>query len=369
MKVNIFLDRLNKGLSLVSRVVSTKNQLPVLGNVLISAEKEGLFLSTTNLETAIITRVNASIETEGKTTVPFKQLYETTSLIREEKVELSLEENNFKIKGTKTKSTLSTTPTAEFPPINKSSKTPTLIIDKKSFSEAVGQVVIATSQDESRPLLGGVRFEKTEKGIEIAATDGYRLSVKELTAEKNDMKKNLIFPVKTLIEVVRIASEAEEKVIKVVIDEEKNQANFIFEEAEIISRLLEGEFPNFKKIIPNSYTTKVIFDKEELLNSVKLASVFARESSNIVKIKTDDKKAQLSANAPQVGENSASLEIEKEGEEIEVAFNYRFLSEYLNIVQGERVVFETNGALNPGVFKIEKEDRFLHIIMPVRVQS
>lgn len=369
MQVTVFTDRLNKALSLVARIVSSKSQLPVLSNVLLTAEKGLLSLSTTNLETAITTKIAAVVEKTGKTTVPVKQLAELTSLLKEEKVNLSLENNNLVIEGKKTRNSLNTTPASEFPPIVIKEGQPNLIIKEKNLREAIEQISIATSQDESRPLLGGARITQKGGKIEVAATDGYRLSVKEVTSEKQEIEKNLIMPIRTLLEVIRVAGEQKAKEAKILILGEQNQAVFIFEETEIISRLIEGEFPNFQRIIPSSFTTRVIIDKEELLNSVKMAAIFARESANIVKFSIKNKTLTLSANAPQVGENKAVLEIEKEGEDIEVAFNYRFLLEFLNIVTEERIVFETNGSLNPGVFKLEKDPSLLHIIMPVRVQS
>lgn len=369
MQVIVFTDRLNRALSLVSRIVSSKGQLPILGNVLLSAEKGILSLSTTNLETAITTKVSAVVENEGKITVPVKQLTELTSLIKEEKISLLIKNNNLIIEGKKVKNSLNTTPASEFPPVLIKEGQPNIVIKEKEFIKSVEQISIATSQDESRPLLGGAKINKKGERIEIAATDGYRLSIKEVKAEKQEIEKDLIIPIRTLLEVVRIVSEQKAKEVNILILREQNQAVFIFENTEIISRLIDGEFPNFQKIVPNSFTTRIIIDKEELLNSVKMSAVFARESANIVKLSIKNKTLTLSANAPSVGENAANLEIEHEGDDVDVAFNYRFLLEFLNVTSEERVVFETSGALNPGVFKPEKDTSFLHIIMPVRVQS
>ncbi len=368
MQVTIFNDRLNKALSLVSRIVSSRGQLPILSNVLLNAEEGNLFLTTTNLEIAITTKITAFIQKIGKTTVPVKQFYELTSLIKEEKIELLKEGNNFIIKGKKTKNTLNTTEVSEFPQVLKKEGLPDLIIKEKEFSRAINQIAIATSQDESRPILGGVLLTKKEKGIEIAATDGYRLSTGEISSEKNEMEKTYIFPIRTLLEVMKIAKEEKSKEIRILIIKDQNQVVFLFEDNEIVSRIIDGEFPDFQKIVPVSFTTQAIIDKEELINSVKLAAVFARESANIIKFKIKAKELTLSANAPSVGENSTSLEIDCQGDDLEIAFNYRFLLDFLQVCEGERVVFETNGALNPGVFKTEKPG-FIHIIMPVRIQA
>lgn len=369
MQVTVFIDRLTRALSLVSRIVSTRNQLPILGNILLSAEEGNLFLTTTNLETAITTKITAVCQKNGKITVPAKQINEIISLIKEEKVELFIDKNNLIIKGKKTKNSLNTAPASEFPPIEKNNDKPTIILKEKEFAKAINQAAIATSQDESRPILGGVRIVKKEKKLEIAATDGYRLTVKEILAEKAEIEKSYIFPIKTLLEVIRISQEEESKEIRIVIRKDQNQAVFLFDQTEVVTRLVDGEFPNFQKIIPSSFTTRTVIDKEELLNAVKISAVFARESANIIKLNIEGKTLTISANAPSVGENSNTLEVETEGENIEVAFNYRFLLDFLMTIDSERIIFETNGALNPGVFKSEKDNNFLHIIMPVRVQN
>lgn len=369
MKVIVFIDRLNKALSLVSRIVSSRSQLPILNNVLISARKGGLFLTTTNLETAITTKITAVVEKEGEITVPVKQIAELVSLTKEEKITMELSGNNLVLKGQRSRNSLNTTPATDFPPIIKKEGEANLIIESEQFKKAINQIAIATSQDESRPILGGAKITKKEKALEIATTDGYRLSIKESQTEKIDIEKAYIFPVRTLLEVIRIAQEQKAEQIKALILGDKNQTVFLFENTEIVTRLIDGEFPNFQKIVPSSFTTQAIIDREELLNSVKIAAIFARESANIIKIKIAGKNLTLSANAPQVGENSAALDVESKGEEVEVAFNFRFLIDFLNVVEEERIIFETNGALSPGVFKAEKDQSFFHIIMPVRVQT
>lgn len=365
----VFIDKLNKALSLVGRIVSLKNQLPVLGNVLISAEKGEISLTTTNLETAITTKVPAVVEKEGKITVPVKQLIEIISLLKEEQVKISQEGNNLKIESKKSKNLLTTTPAEEFPPIHTKEGKENLRFDYKEFKKAIEQITIATSQDENRPVLGGVKLGKKDNIIEMATTDGYRLSVKEIKAEENSLEKSYIFPVRTLNEVARIATEQKAGVIKLLVLEDKKQAVFFFENTQVTSRLIEGEFPNFQKIVPASFVSRVVVDREEFLNAIKLTGIYARESANIVKIKIKEKSLTLSANAPQVGENEISLDIEREGEQIEVAFNYRFLLDLLSVIEDERIVFETAGPLNPGTFKIEKDPSFIHIIMPVRTQN
>lgn len=369
MKAIIFTDRLEKGLSQVVRIVSSKNQLPILGNVFISFEGGNLVLITTNLETAISTKVTAVIEKEGKTTVPAKQLFELISLIKDEKITISVTAGSFIIEGKKSVNKLATASATDFPPITLEAQKPNIIIAEKELTETITQLSIATSQDENRPQLGGIRMGKIDNVIEVAATDGYRLSVKRIKTEVSDFEKPFILPVKTLHEVVRIATEEKAKLVEARIIEESNQAIFTLETATIMTRLINSDFPPYQKIIPSKFTNRLVFDKEEMLNSVKIASIFARESANIIKLKSDKNSIIVSANAPSVGENRETIDAQIEGEGVEIAFNYRFLMDMLSVIQTERVVLETTGSLDPGVFKNDSSTDFLHIIMPVRVQT
>ena len=369
MKAVIFTDRLVKRLSQVTRIVSTKNQLPILGNVLVSFEEGNITLTTTNLETAISTKITAVIEKEGKTTVPAKQLYELISLLKDEKLTLSVYGASLIIEGKKGTNKLATTPHTDFPPLKVKKEKPNMVLKEKDLRKTIEELSIATSQDENRPQLGGVRFSKIDKETEIAATDGYRLSVVRVKGEVIGITKPVVFPIKTLHEVIRIAAEEKAKTIEARVIEETNQAVFTFENVTVVSRLIGTDFPPYQKIIPDTFKTRIVVDKEELLNSVKIASIFARESANIVKIKSEKTTIVVSANAPSVGENTQSLDVEIEGEGTEIAFNYRFLLDMLSVINTERVVLETTGTLDPGVFKPEGEEGFLHVIMPVRVRG
>ncbi len=368
MKADILTENLKIGLSTVSKIVSHKNQLPILGNVLLEFKSAGLTITTTNLEISIKTQIKAVVEKEGKTTVPLKIFYDLISLVKEEKLKLILEKNNLIIVGKKTNHTLTTTAPDEFPQITKKEKTEILNIPQKTLTKILSQIVIATTQDETRPLLGGVLIAKNDSLLEFASTDGYRLSIKTYKTE-SQINEPLVVPVKTLIEVERIAKEQKASTVTINLYQENKLIEFIFQDTEIVSRLIEGDFPKIKKIIPPSFTTRIVANKEDFLDSIKTAAVFARESASIVKLICSESSVTVSANAPQIGESKTSFDVQRNGEDLEVAFNYRFLLDFLNAASSEQVVLETSGPLSPGVFKEEKDTTFLHIIMPVRVQS
>ncbi|PJE67446.1 DNA polymerase III subunit beta [Candidatus Shapirobacteria bacterium CG10_big_fil_rev_8_21_14_0_10_40_9] len=372
MKISVLQENLSRGLTTVSRLVASKAALPILGNVLLKTDKGRLKLSATNLETGISLFLGAKIEKEGEITVPARILVELVSSLLPEKVDLEATETTLHLSSGSFKADISGISASEFPKIPSFQGEPAFLFDKEELIKILSQVSFAAAQDESRPVLTGVLLRGKIGKTLLVATDGYRLSVKNLAMRKQKEEKDLLIPAKTLIEVCRIAQEAqdEEKEIKMALNSEKNQVLFSFsQKIELSSRLLEGEFPDFEKIIPPSFSTKAEFDKEEFLRAVKIASIFAREQANIVKIKIEGGKMIISAESPQVGANQGEIEAKTEGEKLEIAFNFRFLLDFLNSPIGEEIIFEANGPLSPGVFKVKGDDSFLHLIMPVRIQA
>lgn len=369
MEVSCLQENLNKGLTITSRLITGKAQLPILGNILLATEEGRLRLSATNLEMGINLWLGAKVEKEGKITVPARIFTEFIASLPAEKVELSLSENILKVSCLSFEASFNTLSAAEFPAIPDSLAKPAILLPAEVFSAAVSCVAFAAAQDEGRPTLTGVKWIKGEKSLKMAATDGYRLSVKSLPLA-GSLTEDLILPAKSLIEAARIAQDAGEgEEIKMGVTPESNQAIFAWENAVLATRLIEGQFPSFEKIIPPSFLTRLVLEKETLVKSVKIASLFARDSANVIKWKIEKGTLQISANSPQVGENVSTLEAKVEGEDNEIAFNSRYLLDFLQAVSADELIFEMTGPLNPGVFKPVGDDSYLHLIMPVRVQG
>jgi len=373
MKLDILQENLAKGLIIVGRTISTRAQLPILSNVLLATDQGRLRFSATNLETGINFWAGAKIIEKGEITVPAKTLAEFVTSLPAEKVSLETKENSLKISCGAYQADLVGLSSKEFPAIPSAKQKPSLTVS--DLAAAVPQVAFAAAQDESRPVLAGVLVSFTDQGLQLVATDGYRLSVKKINGIKNSFKetklpKNLIIPGWALTEVVRIIGGGEEvKPVGLEISLDANQIIFVMDEAEVISRLIEGEFPDFAKVIPPATVTKIILEKESFLRAVRMAAIFARESANIVKFKIAKNKLTVSANAAQVGENISELEAVLTGKENQIAFNSRYLIEFLNNTPGEQISLEMNDRLSPGIFKAVGDDSYLHIIMPVRVQE
>ncbi|MDP3954909.1 MAG: DNA polymerase III subunit beta [bacterium] len=373
MKISLLQENFNKGLSLVSRQVSGKATLPILANILLSTENGRLRLSATNLETGINLWLGSKVEEEGSLTLPAKVLNEFVASLPPDKIEIEASETSLTAVSGSFKANFIGTVAAEFPKLPVFSDKPILIFEKNDFLRSLSRVAFAAAQDEGRPVLTGVLIKKKDKGkVTLVATDGYRLSLKSAVAIEDKLEEDLLIPAKTLLEVSKIAQEKgeENKEIKIAQTEEKSQVVFSLKDIEFSSRLLEGEFPDFDKIIPKTSTTKAEFDKEEFLRAVKIASIFAREQANIVKLKIDPQagKMKITAETPQVGANESEIVAKIEGEEMEIAFNCRFLLDFLAAVKEEVIILEANGSLAPGLFKVKGDDTYLHIIMPVRTQ-
>ncbi len=371
MNLSLLQENLNLALTNVSRFVSSKNQLPVLNNILLSTNQGRLKLSATNLELSINYWIGAKIEEEGSITIPSKEITEFVSYLPTGKIDLELKNNLLTLSSEKTNSEFTTTPATDFPEFPKINPETIFEIDFDLFTQSINQISFSAALDDTRPILTGVLCIFEKKSVKFIATDGFRLSLKEIKLEiPLDIKKeslSFLIPAKSLIEVTKLAKN--DSKIKIGLTSDEHQVIFILDDIELVSRLIEGEFPDYKKLIPENYSTKVFINKDELFQSVKLASVFARESANVVKINIKNNNLELTANAPQVGQNLIKIDSKTEGENLEVAFNYKFLIDFLNVCKSNEILIELNESLSPVFFHDQSDPSFTHIIMPVRLQD
>lgn len=369
MKIQILKENLVKALSIVSKGLSLRPQLPILSHILIKAEKNQLNLASTNLELGINFTCAAKIEKEGEVAVPGKLLMEFVNSLTADKIDLIASEKNLQVKTLKTQATFAIGNPADFPTfpeVTESAKK----LAFKNIKDSILRTVFAASIDEGRPILTGVKTRLSADKLSLSATDGYRLSKEEVVLGGKNEDLEVILPAQSLLEVVRIAQEVNAEELTLSILDKKNQVVFSLPNTKIYSRMIDGEFPNIEKIIPAGFKTRVTVDRDSLLQSVKTTSIFARGAANIIKIKIEKEGLKLSANTPQVGEEEDFVEAKVEGEESEIAFNFRFLIDLLNNFPDKDLVFESLGPLNPGVFKPKNgKTNFLHIIMPVRIQG
>lgn len=374
MKLTVLQENLEKAIGVASRFASVKAQLPILSNILISAQKTKIMICATNLEVSVAVSIGAKIEEDGEISIPSKVINEIVGNLPHETVNLSSEKEQLKLSAPNFSSVILGMNSSDFPKIPSSiGKEKAVIISKKELLAALSQVIFATSVDETRPVLTGVLFIWEKENLILVATDGFRLSQKKIKLASQSILPRFILPKLILSELLRSTEEIEE-ILMDLRDKEK-QAVFGLGDTILASRLLEGEYPDFEKIIPKKSSCSILVDKEEALRGVRLASIFARDGANIVKIKVLKESLKITAESASSGnqETKVDAKVTFTGPEVsdgfEIAFNYRFLEDFLHSVVGEEVEMNFSGPNAPGVFKDTQDASFLHLIMPVRVQG
>lgn len=368
MRVSLLQENLARALSRTSRILSARPGLPVLQNVLLSTEEGRLTVATTNLETTEIARVGARVEKEGGLCVPARLLSDLVLSLPPETVMLAAESGALMISCLGTRASIPGVDAKEFPVIKNKKINRGIVFEKTALLSALRGVLFSAATDEGRPLLAGVKMLGKSDSLTVAATDGYRLSVRRMdTSLAEDI--DMVIPSRALGEALKIVQE--EKDVKEVLfsKTEEGQLSISIADTEILTRLIDGEYPNYQKIIPAKSATQARLSVSSMTRAVKSVSLFARDNANIIKIRIEKNSIIVSANTPSVGENTVEIEAQVGGGGGEMAFNSRFVAEFLANTQEEEVVFEMTGALNPGVFRPTKDESYLHIIMPVRVQS
>jgi len=368
MKLTVLQEDLHRALSLASRFTTSRAQLPVLANVLLSTEDHRLRLSATNLEMSVSLWLGTKTEKEGATTLPAKEIAEFISYLSPGKITLESQgESGLKVISPQSSSTFSTISAADFPQIPVPDPSKTFTLDLDTFAKDVEQVALSAATDDTRPVLTAVLWEFSSDSYQMVAADGYRLSLKK-SALKNPAlapKQSFLVPVRILQELVRSLKGSEK--LQIGLTKDAHQVVFALPDLHFVSRLIEGDFPDYQRILPADYKVKLVLDKEELLQAVRLASVFARESANVVRFSVAVDSLTLSANSPSVGENQVKVPAKVDGETMEIAFNYKFVLDYLSICEADTVEIRFTESLSPGLFLDAKDPAFTHLIMPVRL--
>lgn len=360
-------------LNIISRIVNNKPGLPILNNVYFESQKGKLIMKSTDLELSLTTWIGADIEDEGKITAPAKQLAEFVNNIPEEKVDITVDKQNFNISTSNNSASFNTMPSDDFPSIPDIKEDSSLVrINKADLAVAVNRVSFAAATDDIKPVLTGVKVEIDGDSISFVATDGLRLSKQVVKIEKGSVKKDFLVPVRALQELSHIISElnSEEDWVSIYLLEDRNQVMFRFADIDLISRLIDGEFPEYKQIIPTGYKTKCNISKDDFLNSLKIINIIARSvlgNKMILDIHSKEDDITLSATQTDLGKNQSKFPCKVEGDDLKIAFSAKLLSDVLNHVDSQDIQFECSEAVRPGVFKIEGDDSFIHLVMPMMI--
>lgn len=368
MVVSVLQENLLRSLTRTGRILSSKPQLPIIQNVLLQTKEGRLRVVTTNLETTEAVWVGAKVEKEGGICVSSRILTEFVVTLPAETATLRVVDGGLSVRCAGFEALIPGVPPEEFPPAPEVKEKTGDKLEKDQLTGALGLVLFAAAADEGRPILTGVQVKNEGKDTVFTATDGYRLSRKRLVLV-GGATDEMIIPSRALSEVLKTSQEEKESKNVNLSKTGEGQLAFSVGETEIITRLIDGEYPNVEKIIPTSFTTRALFDRETLLRAVKSASVFARDNANIIRLAIENQKAMVSASSAQVGQNQIEVAAKVDGGGGEIAFNSRFLLEFLSVFPDPEILFEMTGSLNPGVFRPVKDDSYIHIIMPVRVQE
>jgi DNA polymerase-3 subunit beta len=376
MKLSCLQENLNRGLSIVGRAVATRSTLPITQNILLSAEQSRLKLSATNLEMAITCWVGAKVKQKGDITVPARLLSDFVNSLPNDLIEINLPANSriLELKSGHFQAHIHGIDAADFPPIPQINDGITTTIEAASLREGITQVAFAAATEESRPVLTGINTEFDGEQLNLAAADGFRLAVHKTTLSSPVKEKTtVIIPARTLSELNRLLGEQEEPV-EITVNEKKSQVLFRLKDAEIVSQLIQGSFPNYSQVIPQSYTTRAVVDINEFLRVTKMASIFARDASGIVRLvitpgsELTPGKITVSAQAEEVGDNVGEVDALTDGEEAKIAFNVRYLSDVLSVLSQAQVALELTTPSSPGTIRPIGVDNYVHVVMPMFVQ-
>ena len=376
MKLSCLQENLSRGLNVVGRAVAVRSTLPITQNILLAAEQSRLKLAATNLEIATTCWVGSKVEQEGTITIPARLLIDFVNSLPNDLIEITLPPNSHttELKSGRFQAHINGIDAEDFPPIPQISDGLTTSIEAAALKEAITQVAFAAATEESRPVLTGINTEFDGTELNLAAADGFRLAVHKLSlASPVNEKTTVIIPARTLNELNRLLGEQEEPV-EVVINQQKTQALFRLKEAEIVSQLIQGSFPNYSQVIPQSYTTRAVVDVNDFLRVTKMSSIFARDASGIVRLvitpgaELAPGKITVSAQAEEIGSNVSEIDALVDGEEAKIAFNVKYLSDVLSILHQSQAALEVTTPSSPGVIRPMGVDNYVHVIMPMFVQ-
>lgn len=377
MKIICTQENLNKALGIVGKVVNKNTTLPILNNVLLKTDKKGLKLSSTNLELAVNCWIGGKIEEEGEITIPTKLFASFVSNLPNENVEIKTREDMVNLKCDGCKINIKGVDAREYPLAPKIEAKPFLKLESGIFKKALSQVLPAISISESRMEITGALLDLSDikdGRVTLVGTDSYRLAEKTIEVPKENVDQealqslgdigSVIIPRNAIQELVRDLSD-EGELLEITIAE--NQIIFDFGHASVLSRLVEGNYPDYKQIIPEKFLASAIIGVKEVANAVRIAGFFSASSNNSVKFAFGaDNRIEISSEANEIGNNSSKVEAKVTGKSLEVIYNYKYLMDGLNSTMSDEVVLSANDENAPSILKSSSDDKFIYIIMPIR---
>jgi DNA polymerase-3 subunit beta len=362
MKLQVTQENLAKALNTVARVANTRGTLPILSNVLLKTSNNRLSIAATNLDIAITHYIGSKIDQEGGITVPARLMQDFVTNLPDGVLKLNLESNKLHISTDQYNSTINGVTAEDFPVMPAITNGSSVALPAMEFKKALSKVVLAASADDARPVLTGVYFHSANNEIVAAATDSYRLAQNILGKNKSEV--NFLVPATAANDLLRIINDIDKEI---VITHDDQQVQFQVGDITLIARLIEGNYPDYRKLIPTKFATTAKLAKADFVNIAKVSSLFARESAGSITIKVEEEEKQVSINAvaSQLGENTAKANAVVMGSG-EVTLNSRYIIDALNAFSTDEIEFCFNGKLEPCILRSSSEPAYLHLIMPLR---
>lgn len=369
-------DTFAKYLNVVSRVVNSKPGLPILNNVLFETKSGKLTMTVTDLEISLNCWIGAEVRSEGKVTVPAKQLAEFLNSVPNEKIDVLLDGQLLKVSTLNNSAQFNTIPADDYPSVASiTDQNPLLTLSIEDVLTTVNRVAFAAATDDIKPVMTGIKLEIKEDTIAFVGADGLRLSRQVIRlSQKSSSNIELIIPAKAFEELAYIVSEFSsdqgDNTVSLFLIEERNQVVFRYNDIDLISRLIDGQYPAYQQAIPTGYQTTAEIERAEFQTALKVVNIIARGVlGNKLYVDQDPKEnvIRMSATQTDLGSNESSFAAKIEGENMKMAFSSRLLAEMLSHVGGEKIIFESSSATSAGVFKIKGDDTFIHLVMPMRL--
>lgn len=373
MKITCTKENLSKALSLVIGVTGKSTNLPILANVLIKADEQKVEVIATNLELAIVANLRAKVEETGSFTVPARTLNDFINLLSDDKIDLEQKDSELLVKCGKSSTKIKGAPADEFPVVPTNEEGTGFSVSAEALKEGLTQVMPATAKSDIRPELSGMFFGfnfNAFSGLTLAATDSYRLAEKKIKLAQGQGEFKVIVPSHTAQEIIHVLSLTKdnegETNVRLLLSE--NQIVMHYDNVRLVSRLVDGQYPDYVQIIPKDFKTMAEFRTAQLVKEIKAASLFTTAGVNAVSFdfKVNEETVKISSLSTQTGEHSSELKVEVKGENNSILLNHRYLLDGLSNISSEMTVFKMINSDSPCLFLPAGDDSFLYIVMPIR---
>ncbi|MEE9285675.1 MAG: DNA polymerase III subunit beta [Dehalococcoidia bacterium] len=375
MKISCLKENLAKGLSIVGRAVAVRSTLPQASHVLMASDEGRLKLVATNLEIAITCWIGAQVEEEGAITVPARLLTDFVASLPDDRIDIDVAQRPRRLHITcaRNEATIAAMDAEDFPPVPSVEDGPSLKLDAKALQRAIAQVEFAAAADDTRPVLTGIHTLAEDGQLTLAAADGFRLAVHKLPLDQDAPERvEVIIPARALRELERLI--ADEESLEAAFNATRSQVIFRMKTVEIVATLVQGTFPNYSQLIPQSWASRAVIDIRQFLQETRIAAIFARDGAGIIRLQVEPGeeaapgKMIISARAEEIGEHRGEIDVAVEGEPSKVAFNSKYLQDVLQVLDCSQVALETSNPSSPGVIHPIGSDDYVHVVMPMFVQ-